>query len=190
MKIIPILIISFFAVSLLGVLTHFWHKWFKTGVVLHVLSAINESVWEHMKLSFYPMVLVMVLQVLLTQIYYPGFWGCAAIVVLTATFLVPLLYYPVRKILGREVPAVSISLYFVCILLAFIVEYYLVMSSFNAINDTLAWVLLLMTFIAFAYFTYFPPKLPIFKDSIYKKYGEFKQPFDKKSKRVHPLKKW
>lgn len=175
-----ILIISFLSVSLLGVLTHFWHKWFKKGILLHILSAVNESVWEHMKLSFYPMVLVVIVQGLIPEIYYPGFWGSASIVVLTATFLVPVLYYPIRKLLGREIPAVSISLYFVCILIAFIVEYYLLKSGFNAIGDIAALIIILICFTAFAYFTYFPPKLPIFKDSIYKKYGEFRQPFDRK----------
>ncbi len=175
------LIISYFAVSILGVLTHFWHKWFKKGVLLHILSAVNESVWEHMKLSFYPMVLVMAMQGAIPEIYYPGYWGSAVIVVLTATFLVPLLYYPIRKLLGREIPAVSIGLYFVCILIAFIIEYCLLKSRFNAISDTIALIIVLLCFGAFAFFTYFPPKLPLFKDSIYKKYGEFKQPFDRKS---------
>lgn len=177
-----VLIISFFLVSIFGVLTHFLHKWIRKGFIVHIFSAINESIWEHMKLSFYPMILITFSQSLVPDFYFPGFWGVSALVILAATVLVPLLYYPIRHLIGREIPAVSISLYFVCILIAFILEYLLIKAKFDLISDQIAFLMLFATFLLFAVFTYYPPRLPLFKDSIFKKYGEFKQPFDKKKK--------
>lgn len=175
-----VIIISFFSVSILGVLTHFFHKWIRKGLLVHIFSAINESVWEHMKLAFYPMSLMMLVHALIPGFYYEGYWGTAFITVMAATMLIPILYYPIRAMVGREIPAISISLYFVCILIAFVIEYQLLSNSIFIIDHDLALVLILIIFSLFAIFTYFPPRLEMFRDPIYRKYGEFKQPFDKK----------
>jgi hypothetical protein len=177
-----IIIISFFIVSMLGVVTHSFHKWFKKGFLVHVFSAVNESVWEHMKLSFYPMLGTVIIHSLIPGFYYSGFWGSAFLTVITATVLVPLLYYPVRAMLGKEVPAASIGLYFVCILLAFVLEYFLMDSKAMIMDQGIAIAALAVCLAVFAVFTYFPPRVELFRDTIHNKYGEFKQKFDKKTK--------
>ena len=180
-----IIIISFFVVSILGVLLHFTHKIFKKGILVHIFSAVNESTWEHMKLAFYPLVLTVFIHSFLTEFSHPGFWGVGFITVISSASLIPLLYYPIRFLLKREIIAISIGLYFVCILIAFLLEYFLIKDQIYLVSDTVGKIGLLITFIAFAIFTFFPPRSSIFKDPIHKKYGEFKQKFDKASVR-HP----
>jgi hypothetical protein len=179
MKTIEIIILSYIITSISGVLLHFAHKTFKKGKLLHIFSAINESTWEHMKLSFYPMLVIIFIQAFIKNFMFDGFSGIALISIIVGTFSVPLLYYPIRAIIGREVLFISISLYFVCVLLGFLTEFYLVEMKFNLIPDLWAVSGLGILLCIFAYFTYFPLKHELFFDPIYRKYGEFKQKFDK-----------
>lgn len=174
------ILLSFFAVSLFGVLLHFTHKWFKKGVLLHIFSAINESTWEHTKLSFYPILVSVIIHYFINGFYYQGYWGSAFLVMLASIFTIPLLYYPIRFIIGKEVPAVSISLYFVCIAITFGLEYYLVSNRILLLADQCGLSGIVLLILIFATFTYYPPKNFLFLDPIYKKYGEFKQKHDKK----------
>jgi len=174
-----IIFISFILVSLVGVVFHFMHKWFKKGFLLHIFSAINESTWEHTKLSFYPVLITMIVHYYIPGFNYVGFIGSAFFVILTAVLLIPLLYYPIRFIIGREIVWISISLYFVCIAISFGLEYYLVSNQIFIVNDFSAIIGILILFILYIIFTYFPPKNFLFFDPVFKKYGEFKQRFDK-----------
>lgn len=47
-------------VWIVGTLLHFTHDWFPNSVVFKVISAVNESTWEHLKLEFFPMLFVTV----------------------------------------------------------------------------------------------------------------------------------
>ena len=175
------ILISFFIVSIFGVVLHYTHKWFKNGFLLHVFSAINESTWEHNKLAFFPMLLTVIIHGFLPEFNYTGYWGSAFIVILSSVILIPLLYYPIKFVIGKEVTAVSISLYFVCIALSFSIEYILVSNKIYTIKDSWGQLGILLIFILFALFTYYPPKNFLFKDPIHRKYGEFKQIFDRKN---------
>ena len=48
-------ILSVIFVWIVGTLLHFTHDWFPNSVVYTVISAVNESTWEHLKLVFFPM---------------------------------------------------------------------------------------------------------------------------------------
>ena len=42
-------------VSLLGTLLHFTYRWSGCNPLIGLIAPVNESVWEHMKLLFFPM---------------------------------------------------------------------------------------------------------------------------------------
>ena len=45
-------------VSLLGVLLHFTYDWSGKNPFVGLFSSVNESAWEHLKLFFFPMLLL------------------------------------------------------------------------------------------------------------------------------------
>ena len=47
----------------MGTLLHFLFDWTGGNAVVALFSAVNESIWEHLKLLFYPMVLFAVASV-------------------------------------------------------------------------------------------------------------------------------
>lgn len=54
----------FIFISVLGVLLHFTYEWSGDNAVVGLFSAVNESTWEHLKLLFFPFLLLTILEVL------------------------------------------------------------------------------------------------------------------------------
>ena len=48
-------ILSIIFVCITGTLLHFTYEFFNENIFVAVFSAVNESVWEHLKLLFFPM---------------------------------------------------------------------------------------------------------------------------------------
>ena len=46
---------------ILGTILHFTYEWFNYNVIVGLFSTINESVWEHLKLLFYPMFFISII---------------------------------------------------------------------------------------------------------------------------------
>lgn len=178
-EMVTILIISYIAICIVGVFLHFTHGIFKKGRILHIVSTINESTWEHTKLAFYPVLVALTIHSLIKPFaMYNYFWGIAFMVLICSIVAIPMLYYPIKYIIKKEITIISIGIYFIDVLLCLLLEYYLLEIDFSTISPQFGIAGTIILIIIYAIFTYFPPKHPIFKDPIFKKFGEFKQSFD------------
>ena len=54
-------IVSAIFVSIVGTLLHFTYKFFGENSFVASFSAVNESVWEHLKLLFFPLLLTTII---------------------------------------------------------------------------------------------------------------------------------
>ena len=48
------LIAGFIFTAVFGTLSHFFYDWSNENVLIGLISPVNESTWEHMKLLFFP----------------------------------------------------------------------------------------------------------------------------------------
>ena len=84
---------GFLFTSAVGSLLHFVYEWSGGSLAAAVVSAVNESTWEHMKLLFVPMFLFSVVQVCVLGKTYPNFLAVRAVSIVTGLTLIPVLYY-------------------------------------------------------------------------------------------------
>ena len=54
---------GFLTAAVLGTLAHFTYRWSGGALLAGVFCAVNESVWEHMKLLFFPALLFTMIQI-------------------------------------------------------------------------------------------------------------------------------
>ena len=54
-------LIGFFVVVVLGIAFHFAYDFSNNSTIIGIFTPINESVWEHLKLLFYPYLLYTIL---------------------------------------------------------------------------------------------------------------------------------
>lgn len=155
---------GFIVTAILGTLLHFLFDWTGGSVGAALISAVNESIWEHMKLVFVPMVGFALFQ----RRLFPeirDFWWVKLTGILTALVLIPALYYTYTGALGGKADWFNIAIFFIAAGVAFRLETALFQRGKACdLPQWLAVALILLIGAAFLLFTFAPPEIPLFQD--------------------------
>ena len=149
-------------VLITGVISHFVYEWSGNNRLVGLFFPTNESVWEHMKLCFFPMLIASFYLNQKLASDYPCVTSSLLFGVSLSTYLIPVLFYTYSGILGYHIALLDISTFFVSVILSFIVVYKLTMSCRVASYTQFFKLLIFITAICFFLFTYQPPGLGIF----------------------------
>jgi hypothetical protein len=162
---------GFAAVSLLGTVLHFLYDWLGGAAWVAPFSGVNESTWEHMKLLFWPMLLYAVFQSFFFRDR-EDFWCVKLRGVLLGLYLIPTIFYLYNGVIGKSPDWVNIAIFFISAAVAYVYEYRLFKKGSVACkNPKLAIIILCAIALLFALFTFFTPKIGIFKDPLTNTYG-------------------
>ena len=162
---------GFVFTSIVGTFLHFLYDITGENPVAGVFSAVNESIWEHMKLLYYPMMLFSVAEYRRWGREQPGFW-CSKLAGMTVGLgLIPVLYYTYTGILGVSADWFNITIFFLAALIAYRVETWLLHRGTCRIPKGWAIALLVAIGLIFTLLTFFPPRIPFFQDPVTGTYG-------------------
>ena len=165
-------IFGFLFTVAVGSLLHFVYDWSGESIFVAPFSAVNESTWEHMKLFFIPAFLFAALQNIFLGRRYDNFWFIKAVGILVGTLLIPLLFYTYNGAFGKSPDWLNILFFVLATVCAYLVEYLLFRKLTRLSKLSIpAFILLCAIAFVFVVFTFFPPKLPIFKDPNTNVYG-------------------
>lgn len=106
--------IGFLWISVLGTLLHFTYEWSGGNSFVGLFSAVSESVWEHLKLLFFPASAYALALCPFVRKKYPAILTAFAAAAVCSMLLMTMLYYTYSGILGRDIPIVNIGLFYVC----------------------------------------------------------------------------
>lgn len=162
----PLLIITNLTalfVTILGIFFHFFYELSKNNRFVGLFCPVNESVWEHMKLFFFPSLICYVILCFFKRDHEPCIVYSFPKAILLGTFSIPVLFYTYSGILGFTVTFIDITIFFISVIVAY-TYLYKTTVSLKKMDDSLAWnlALIFMTFL-FMSFSYNPPDLGIFK---------------------------
>ena len=163
-------IISAIFMLVVGTLLHFTFGWSNNNPLIGTFSAVNESTWEHLKLLFFPMLLTTILGYFLIGKNYSNFLCARLLGILTAILLTISFFYTYTGIIGTNFAFIDISIFFIAVILGELVSYKILLSNFHC-NQYVAGLLIFALLISFITFTYFTPKIGLFKDPVSNKYG-------------------
>lgn len=163
---------GFIFTAIAGTLLHFLYNWSNQSVFVAPFSAVNESIWEHMKLLFVPMFIFALIERQFLGKQYENFW-CAKLAGITLGLtLIPVLYYTYTGISGISKDWINIIIFFVAAAAAYLLETWMFKQDrefcFSPLIALLFLCLLAMTFVVF---TFVPPEIPIFQDPRTRSYG-------------------
>ena len=163
---------GFLFTAIAGTLLHFLYDWSGQSVLIAPFSAVNESIWEHIKLLFFPMLLFAAVESRFLPGEYPHFW-CAKLLGITAgLLLIPVLYYTYTGALGISADWFNITIFFIAAGATYSLETWLLQTGRPACPHPAVAVLLLLLIAAFfVLFTFSPPQIPLFQDPITGLYG-------------------
>lgn len=128
-----------------------------------VISPVNESIWEHMKIIFGSILLSsIIIKIILNkkQIKKHNFWFANFISSISAIFLFLLIYLPIYYKIGEHLHLTLIIMLFIFIIVQYISI--TIMKTKNLHQEKLTIIYILLIYILFSYLTYFPPHTNLF----------------------------
>lgn len=163
---------GFIFTAILGTLLHFLFDWTGGSVIAALFSAVNESIWEHMKLLYYPMFLFALVEYRVWGKEYSQFWCVKMIGILLGLMLIPVIYYTYTGTLGVEADWFNITIFFLAAAAAYWLETKLFQKNFACkIRPGLSFVLICLIAVLFTVLTFSPPQIPFFRDPVTGTYG-------------------
>ncbi|MBB5265674.1 hypothetical protein HNP82_002821 [Catenibacillus scindens] len=155
-----------------GFLLHFLFQW-STGVPAAALfSAVNESIWEHLKLLYFPVLLYTILEVSVYTKKIPGFLYARTLALLTALLFIIAGFYTYTGVVGKHYLWADLALFFFSVLITFILTVYIQKWRRRLPARTMAAALILFSATAlFFIFTFYPPHIGLFMDPASGIYG-------------------
>ena len=167
-KIKKYFIISCVIAIIFGTLQHFDYDCSNNNIIVGLLSPVNESVWEHLKLVFVPIV---IFAIITKVIYKPkNIMIATSIATIISSTVILIIHYTFIRV-NIESITVDILTYILAIMLAFFIIFIIYNNNFLIKYEWLGYIILLTLFVIFIIFTFFPPKLPIFLDKLLNDYG-------------------
>ena len=165
-------VVGFLFTIVLGVFLHFLFDMTNQNIIAAIFSAVNESIWEHMKLLFYSMILFAIVESKFLEQEYEQFWCVKLKGILLGLLLIPVLYYMYTGILGTSVDWFNIAIF----VIASGVVYWGETRHFQKdkkcfLRMKTAIVMLCVIVLVFTVLTFVPPKIPFFEDPVTGRYG-------------------
>ncbi len=157
-------VIGIIFVMIAGTLSHFLYDWLGQPSIVGLVTPVNESVWEHMKLLFFPMLLYSFVMTAKLKGRYPCVRSALCVGLLSGTFLIPVLYYAYTALLLRDVFVLDIAIFLLGIITAFLLAYRLALSCRQKSYGVFWCVLVCLLFFCFLLFSYHPLDFAIFQD--------------------------
>jgi hypothetical protein len=161
-----------FFLVVVGSLLHFVYEWSGRSPIVGLFSAVNESVWEHLKLGYWSLVLFSLIEYWFIRRKVRNYLVAKAAGVLAMQGFIVAFFYSYTAIAGTEILALDILSYVAgSVLCGLLVYRILVARSFPAGARASGAALFALFGLALMLFTYLPPRLPLFRDSNTGQYG-------------------
>jgi len=149
-------------VSLLGTVLHFAYAWSGERLFVGLFTPINESIWEHTKLLFFPMTVFSLLPFKKTHAQYPCLRSGMRLGSLAGVFSIIIFFYTYSGILGFHTAAADISIFYISVILAFSIAYKRALSCKAGPYESLLLWIQIVLLVLYVIFTLFPPDIALF----------------------------
>ena len=162
---------SVFGMFLLCFLTHFLYNWFPNSL-FSIFFPVNESIWEHMKMIASSILLFSILEYFLYKkfrVSHNNFVLSLFLEISLAIIIFLIIYLPIYHFIGSSF-ILNIIVLFISIYFVNIISFY-ILSLRPLHKEVLSLVGIILIYILFGIFTYYPPFNDLFFDKMDNKYG-------------------
>ena len=152
-------------ISLLGGALHFTFELSGYNPIVGVFSAVNESVWEHLKLGFWPSLIYLIIEYWRIRKDVNNFFVAKTLVPYAIIAIIPAIFYSYTLFTGESIFMIDILSFFVAVIIGQYLSYRLLIhKQLSPTFQKIALAALFLLALAFIVFTFLPPHLPPFQD--------------------------
>ena len=165
-------ITGFFFVTIMGAIGHFVYEWSGYSKWAGILFAVNESTWEHIKLTILPTVIVFTAAANYSAGDKDNFAVAFFAALLIPILVIPALFYAYTALIGRSIVAVDIGIFVVSVALPYYAAYRILTSPALPLPmQVLSVAGIVIILICYMTLTVLPLQNIIFKDPVSGGYG-------------------
>ena len=152
-------------VILAGTLLHFAFSWSGNFEPLALFAPVNESLWEHLKLAFWPGLFWALLQLATIDNVRSRVLPVKGISLLMTNFLIATTFLSYTSIVQSNYLVLDIGIFILAVVAGSAVSgRLLIRSGFPGVLQVFGWILLIFQLIAFSMLTFYPPEGVFFID--------------------------
>jgi len=165
-------LIGIAVISVVGSALHFLFELSGEWPPVGVIAAVNESVFEHLKLTFWPTVVYAAATYALLRKSAKNFIIAKTVAVYVMPVTIIVLFYGYTTLTGIESVIIDILIFIVAVAVGQLVSYrMLIMERLPQWLKWLSMVFLVILAVIYGLFTFYPPHVDFFMDSATGSYG-------------------
>ena len=151
---------------IIGTILHFTYELSGENNFVASFSAVNESTWEHLKLVFFPMLILGIIEYFVVKKESNNYIEAKTIGIFTAICFIIVFFYTYTGILGTNFFVIDILIFILSIIIGEYVAYRLmtIENQSTTLSKVLSIGILIFLLLCFRIFTYNQPKVNLFKD--------------------------
>jgi hypothetical protein len=155
-----------------GSLLHFTFKWSGFWTPAALFSAVNESVWEHLKLGFWPAFLFGLIEAAFMYGRVNNFLLAKGCVLYLIPISIVILYYLYTSVVGHHILFMDILIFVLSVVGAQYMSYRILLTEHHyPVANAIAVLLIIISVAAFSLLSYHPLKSSFFRDQTTGQYG-------------------
>jgi len=158
---------------LIGSVLHFTYNWSKHNKSVAIISAVNESYWEHIKIAFWPVFLLYLVEFALGGYNFSSFIPAKTIALYTIPIAMVAIVFGYKHFAKKNILAIDIGAFLITIAVAQTTSSLLI-GQLSASFLTIIVSLCFLAFIIIAFLVstkHSPKETDLFKDPVTSKYG-------------------
>jgi len=158
-------------IIIFGSMLHFTFEWSGNQPIVGVFSAVNESVWEHLKIAFWPTLVYAIFEYRYLRKRTNNFFFAKTIGICAIMLIIPTIFYS-YTFFAEENLIIDILSFIFAIIVGQLISYELL--AFRKLSKSLeliSLVALVILALAFVVFTFYPPHIQLFQDPNTGEYG-------------------
>lgn len=145
----------------LGCIWHFLYELSGCNPFVALIAPVNESVWEHLKLIFFPVLFVTTAEYFLRRPDLSMLYGSRFVGAISGMLAIILLFYTYTFIAGKSILLLDIAIYLAGVCICYILSSN-IFSRFRRTDPIKIFFCWFGTTLLFFFFTCFPPEIGLF----------------------------
>ncbi len=159
-------------IIIFGSMLHFTFEWSGNQPIVGVFSAVNESVWEHLKIAFWPTLMYAIFE------YYRylskktnNFFFAKTIGIYAIMLIIPIIFYSYTFFTEENLIIDILSFVFAITVGQLLSFKFFTFKKLSKSLELISLVALVILALAFVVFTFYPPQIQLFQDPNTGEYG-------------------
>ena len=157
-------------IIVIGTLLHFTFAWSGDSKIVALFSPVNESVWEHLKMSYWGVTSFMMVEYWFLKPYTKNYFISKALGIFFMNLFIVVVFYGYNMFIEENL-IIDIASFMLGAVICQLIGIKIMKSKLNSNIEKLGVVLYIAMGVIFVYFTFYPLSIDLFMDSNSKTYG-------------------